>query len=475
MIRKNKIVIIIAIVTVLVIFITIGGVGCKTTATETTIAETVSAGETTAAETAAVTVAKPYEGITVKILCHESPVTMTALEWVKPRILEAEGIILDWAHIEAAEYMSTKLAMSLENEKGDWDIVSWWPDAMGLFYGKNNLEDLTPYLENDNLTYDWFNFADYNQDVVKNSMTWEDQGIIGLPFIPNVFVLFYRKDLFEKAGIMHPPTTWAEYIEDAKKLNDPDNNTYGNLIMGKFTQGFYVFHTMWASLEDIDYNPWFIDEETFEPTLDRQDARKAAELMFEAMKYAPPDSYDYDWVKGQEAMCAGKGAMFLQWSSSFGMYQDPESSTVVDKVAAAVLPGRSTSPTGNWSFSILSDSKNKEAAYKVWQWLLSKDMAYQTSMGEVASKGGTWYMARKSVMAGEEALKEHPELEVMYNQMGNVYNLPASIDGGTWNAALTLMDENINAMCAGQISVDEFLETTQEGVREILVKNGYLK
>jgi raffinose/stachyose/melibiose transport system substrate-binding protein len=42
----------------------------------------------------------------------------------------------------------------------------------------------------------------------------------GVPFNLGMVGLWYRKSLFEKAGIDAPPTTWAEFLEDVGKLQD---------------------------------------------------------------------------------------------------------------------------------------------------------------------------------------------------------------------------------------------------------------
>ena len=58
------------------------------------------------------------------------------------------------------------------------------------------------------------------------SATWDGR-IYGVPKATNTIALFYNKDLFKKAGIENPPTTWDEVIEDARKLNDPAHDVYG--------------------------------------------------------------------------------------------------------------------------------------------------------------------------------------------------------------------------------------------------------
>ncbi|MFD8216799.1 extracellular solute-binding protein [Streptomyces sp. NPDC059697] len=40
----------------------------------------------------------------------------------------------------------------------------------------------------------------------------------GLPFISSARLFFYNKDIFKKAGISRPPSTWAEVEADAKKI-----------------------------------------------------------------------------------------------------------------------------------------------------------------------------------------------------------------------------------------------------------------
>jgi multiple sugar transport system substrate-binding protein len=49
----------------------------------------------------------------------------------------------------------------------------------------------------------------------------------GVPTVASTRALFYNKTLFKQAGIAAPPTTWAELLEDAKKITALGNGTYG--------------------------------------------------------------------------------------------------------------------------------------------------------------------------------------------------------------------------------------------------------
>lgn len=58
----------------------------------------------------------------------------------------------------------------------------------------------------------------YFQDVLSFSQV--DGKYYGLPFTSNNLCLYYNQELFEKAGIEAPPTTWEELKEDCAKLKE---------------------------------------------------------------------------------------------------------------------------------------------------------------------------------------------------------------------------------------------------------------
>jgi multiple sugar transport system substrate-binding protein len=51
--------------------------------------------------------------------------------------------------------------------------------------------------------------------------------LYGMPDLSSARALFYNKDLFSKAGISKPPTTWAEFETDAKKITALGNGVVG--------------------------------------------------------------------------------------------------------------------------------------------------------------------------------------------------------------------------------------------------------
>ncbi|WP_345761834.1 extracellular solute-binding protein [Diaminobutyricibacter sp. McL0608] len=66
---------------------------------------------------------------------------------------------------------------------------------------------------------------DFQPSFVKNASIDGTQW--GLPFIASARALFYNKDIFQKAGITAPPTTWADLEADAAKIKAAGSIGYG--------------------------------------------------------------------------------------------------------------------------------------------------------------------------------------------------------------------------------------------------------
>lgn len=55
---------------------------------------------------------------------------------------------------------------------------------------------------------------------------------IGLPWAPSPILLYYNKNLLKRAGFDNPPKTWAEMMEQARKIAQLGNDDKGNKIYG---------------------------------------------------------------------------------------------------------------------------------------------------------------------------------------------------------------------------------------------------
>jgi multiple sugar transport system substrate-binding protein len=90
------------------------------------------------------------------------------------------------------------------------DVLSWHNgERMAYFAKRGLLQDLSS---------DWQkNGWNETYASVKQSSTWAGKQY-SVPLGTDAYGFFYRKDLFQKAGISGEPTTWAQFLDDCKKL-----------------------------------------------------------------------------------------------------------------------------------------------------------------------------------------------------------------------------------------------------------------
>jgi len=110
------------------------------------------------------------------------------------------------------EAFKTKLTTVMQSGEPPDIFQSWGGGVMNDYANAGLLQDITPALDADGGA--WRNtFATgalgvYSYKGKNYGVPW-DMGMIGF---------WYNKDLFAKAGIANPPTTWTEFLADVKAL-----------------------------------------------------------------------------------------------------------------------------------------------------------------------------------------------------------------------------------------------------------------
>lgn len=121
------------------------------------------------------------------------------------------GATLNWEYYTSGGEETTKIETSVVSGTGP-DVFSYGSSFIGVIGATHNFVTLT--------SADW-NYLGGRSSFVARQL--EDSGYtpstdLGIPYESIPFVIAYNKSLFEKTGISSPPTTWTEYITDAKKL-----------------------------------------------------------------------------------------------------------------------------------------------------------------------------------------------------------------------------------------------------------------
>jgi len=167
--------------------------------------------------------------------------------------------------------------VTLQPTPGDWenklvasmvagtapDVFDMWGDIMPPFVERGQVEDVQSYVNRDYKAADLADFYDWQwHDFV---MPWLNNIRFGMPRYVNIMFTWYRKDLFDAAGVKYPTTDWThdDYASAAIKLTKKDSS-------GRVTQ------------YGLGYPVWSWDRYWYKPTIwgghtvDPQDNTKAA-------------------------------------------------------------------------------------------------------------------------------------------------------------------------------------------------------
>jgi len=124
---------------------------------------------------------------------------------LRERNIEVEVEILTAPHAGYSDKLITTLAAGTV-----LDVIWVSPDRIPDMVEAGYLLDLTPYVEK---WGDWAKFYKANKDMV----TYKGR-VYAVPHDAAIVIIYYRKDLFEKAGLPVPwqPRTWTDVLEAAK-------------------------------------------------------------------------------------------------------------------------------------------------------------------------------------------------------------------------------------------------------------------
>jgi multiple sugar transport system substrate-binding protein len=225
------------------------------------------------------------------------------------------------------------------------------------------------------------------QDYVKNFIDrgrLNERGVMNpngklycFPYDGDIWVFYYRKDLFDKDRIK-VPVTWDEYVTAAKHftrdytLNPGDGKKlYGTSLMYDKVYAYIGTHfTTYLAAYKGTLDPMALYfTKDLKPAFNDESGVKAVELMKELYKYAPPGVMTWQYAQSKDAFFNGATAMLVSWQS-VGMTADrPEESKVVGKWAAAAMPKGVISASADGNGRSWAIPKTSKVAPLAWEWI----------------------------------------------------------------------------------------------------------
>src|SRR4051794_2485899 len=266
-----------------------------------------------------------------------------------------------------------KVAMEMSSGHPSFDVVNVAMHVQKRLIEKGRwMEDLRPLIADKSLTSPDLDMADFSDATIRVA-TGPDGKLNVLPMNQDLWILFYNKEMFEQAGLPHPPKTFDDMMAAAQKLTDKSKGIYGFTGRGLKNANVVLYDNILLG--------W--DQETV--TSDGKTLLTDTPTAIEAAKWyqkiirecAPPGSVGFNWNECQTTFSQGRAAMWWDGIGFSAPLVDPAKSKIVGKVGFAPVPA---GPKGQYSATFVDGmgipvgAKNKTGAWLYLQWASSKAM-----------------------------------------------------------------------------------------------------
>jgi len=285
-----------------------------------------------------------------------------------------------------------------------------------------------------------------------------DDTLYSVPTSANNGVLYYRTDLFKKAGL-DEPTTWERFYEAAEKLTNAKKNQFGYTIRGGAGSIAQALDAMYGQSGITSF--WNGDKTTVNDPKNVEALEKYAALY---KRDTPSADLNNDFTK-----------MVAQWDSgtigmlnhNLGSYQDHVKSLGVEKFRGVPQP---IGPSGKRvqvsnpvdGIGLFKSSKNKEAAWKFIEFAVSyaENSKFNESAGQVPANNeaakDAWIAKAEPTKLAAAALNDGSTTIVQLP-----YYLP---DWGTISKADN--EPNFQKVLLGKMSAKDFLDTLADQLND---------
>jgi sorbitol/mannitol transport system substrate-binding protein len=385
-------------------------------------------------------------------------------------------IDLEWVTLEE-NVLRQKVTTDVATKGGQYDIMTIGTYEVPIWAKQGWLVPL------DNLG------ADYDVDdllpAIRSGLTVDDK-LYAAPFYGESSMVMYRKDLMEKAGLTMPDApTWDFIADAARKMTDKANEVYGVCLRGKAGWGENM--AFLTAMSNSFGARWF--DENWKPQFDQPEWKDTLDFYVKLMNDAgPPGASSNGFNENLALFQTGKCGMWIDATVAASFVTNPKDSTVADKVGFALAPDKGLGKRGNWlwawSLGIPAGTKKAEAAEKFVAWATSKH--YTELVAEKEGWANVPPGTRKSLYDNPKYQEAAPFAKMTLESINaadpahpTVKPVPYT---GVQFVAIpefqgigTAVGQQFSAALAGQVSVDQALQSAQQLTTREMTKAGYIK
>jgi multiple sugar transport system substrate-binding protein len=254
---------------------------------------------------------------------------------------------------------------------------------------------------------------------------------VGVPWYVDTRVVFYRTDLAEQAGYSTFPTNYEDFKAMAKAMQTKAGAQWGIQLLAGGADSFQsTLPFGWsggAELMNAGSDEWTLDTPEWTQALEYYQS-----FFTDGIANPAPNT---GAGAAESAFVDGSAPMMISGPYNIGNLEKAGGAAFADKYAVAPMPmdKTATSFVGGSNLAVFKDSPNRDAAWKLVQWLSQPEVQvkwYQAT-GDLPSVQSSW---QDKVLADDE------KLSVFGEQLKDTNSPPAV---PTWTQVSAAADTQI--------------------------------
>lgn len=330
------------------------------------------------------------------------------------------GKVTVWSYYQGAEWIIPVIKQKYPDLEIEVEIYSWdnyienYLNAMDagnapdvLFADNNLLSQLVGMRVAEDLSAEPYNgealAGGFPESTITPYRSLKDDHLFALPLDIGPGVAYYRRDMFEKAGLPSEPVALGSYLEQ------PENWLEAAEKLKK--QGSWIASTEYDPIDITAYSSGFFDRE-FNYVRDSSAFATALDLSRQIRRRGLASGVNLNSAAGQEALRDGKTAMFFNgwWYRESLKASAPETKGLWGIMR---LPLQVYGWAGSSGTLISSSSDNKAGAWAVVSALSQQiQMTYANSVkmlnGEWTDGGDMFYAGQRTQVLYADLVRRMP-------------------------------------------------------------------
>jgi multiple sugar transport system substrate-binding protein len=339
-------------------------------------------------------VSAPFKGTTLKLATESTPPSNAINSQLKPFFEEASGMKVE-IEVLPLEQVLQKLTLDIASQLGTYDLY-YIDQSWAAFTAEDVFDPRELIADKPDLAMPDYNMDDFLPALVDGICKYGER-MVGVPYDIPIFIMMYRKDIYEKMGFK-APTSLEEYYEQAAAITtEMGPNMYG--ATGQMKSGHYSLECDWTAWLWGHGGSIFNTDGKFSGNDER--GLEAMEYWTRLHKTMPPGVDGWTWDGQGQSVAQGVAATMMSWGEFFPYFDDPSATKVSGLMEAVRCPPpknalRTVNETGfgeipgvghqgGSSLAVSKASKNIDPAWIFMQWATS----YDTQVLITALGGGT--------------------------------------------------------------------------------------